>query len=176
MKRVSKTARKKKEQHINRLQFEEWKHKDYVETKQKAINEEKLNEELDKKYDKNTESPIMSDDDLLNKFNEQLQKKEAIVELVDLKNIKMKANISQEQRDAIVILLSIYEKLSNEGYKIKAIWNICKEFIEMSPSIEGKRAEQYVEAHKSSISNNMLNNPMASGYGQYSDKMQQMRK
>jgi hypothetical protein len=117
------------------------------------------------------------DDTILEKFKEQVSKKEAIVELVDLKNIKMKANLTQEQRDAITILLAIYKKLLKDGYEINAIWDICKEFIEMSPSIDGKRAEQYVDAHKSSLQNNMMNNPNMNGqYGNYSDKMQQMKK
>lgn len=159
MKKISKTARKRAEQKLNAQIHKEIVYEEHVKEKQEAIN----NEDRDK--------------DILEKFNEQMNKREAIVELVDLRNIKMKANLSEEQRNTIVILLSTYNKLQTYGIRMKVLYDICNEFIEMSPSVDGKRAEQYVEAHKSSLQNNMLNPMNQQGqYGNYSDKMQQMRR
>jgi hypothetical protein len=122
------------------------------------------------------EKEELDDKDILDKIGEQINKKEPIIELFDLKNINLKANISEEQRNIIVILMATYNQAVSYGVDLSCIKLICADFVEMSPSIDGKRAEQYVDAHRQAI--NQFMNPMNQNgqYGNYSDKMQQMRK
>lgn len=153
----SKTKIKREYQHLNRLA-----HQNIIINTQKEAYDEK------------------SDEDAIDKFKDATQKKEAIIELFDLKNIKMKANLSEEQRNALTILMAYYNKAISIGKELgvdinlESIKFICAEFIEMSPSIEGKRAEQFVEANKAA--QQQFPPQQFGGYGNYSPQMQQMRK
>lgn len=74
---------------------------------------------------------------------------EAIRELVDIKNIRMKTKVTEEQHRYIVILYGEYNTLLKRyGIAFSGLANVLNEFIEIAPSIEGKRAEQFVTAHQ----------------------------
>jgi hypothetical protein len=154
----------------------------------------KVNDELDKQMVREIHDFTQSEQDkekeksILDKLDEKLDKKEPIIQLFDIQNIKLKANLTEEQRNTIVILMATYNEgihlgaqLSQElGFPVYLDLNIIKmivdEYVDYSPSIDGKRAEQFVDAHKAQVQQFM--NPMGqmNGYGQFSPQMQQMRK
>lgn len=62
----------------------------------------------------------------------------------------MKTNVTDEQHKYIVILYGSYKTLLQRyGIDFKGLRTILDEFIEISPSIDGKRAEQFVQAQQS---------------------------
>lgn len=74
---------------------------------------------------------------------------ESIRELVDVKNIRMKTNVTEEQHKYIVILYGAYRTLlSRYAIDFKGLRMVLDEFIEIAPSIEGNRASQFVTAHQ----------------------------
>lgn len=78
-----------------------------------------------------------------------LNNNEAIIQLVDVKNIRMKTNVSDEQHKIIVILYGVYKTLlTRYGIDFKGLRTLLDEFIEIAPSISGQRSEQFVTAHQ----------------------------
>jgi hypothetical protein len=78
-----------------------------------------------------------------------IQNNESIRELVDTKNIRMKTFVTVEQRNIITILFGSYATLLNRyGIRFQGLERILNEFMELSPSIDGKRTEQFVTAHQ----------------------------
>jgi hypothetical protein len=154
----SKNSKKREAQKINKQILQQHDIKE-IEDKRKEIDstEEYIHKNIDMKDLKGEEffkalkeSGIDAGKDSFEDFERMLGSNEAIRELVDIKNIKLKTNVSDEQHKIIVMLYGSYKTLL-ERYNIdfKGLSVILSEFIELSPSIQGKRAEQYVEAHKS---------------------------
>lgn len=174
MKKLSKTAQKIKDQKIN------------VMLKNKTI--QKFKEQDRKKEDEKDHIKHIDKDFNLNDFNSKeitealktsgidvksdtfadmermLSNNESIKELVDIKNIRMKTNVTDEQHKIIVILYGAYKALLMQfNIDFRGLREILDQFIEIAPSIDGKRAEQYVEAHQAIAQQNMVNKNMQSG-------------
>jgi hypothetical protein len=174
MKKLSKTAQKRKDQKIN------------VILKNKAI--QKFKEQDRKKEDEKDHIKHIDKDFNLKDFNSKeitealktsgidvkndtfadmermLSNNESIKELVDIKNIRMKTNVTDEQHKIIVILYGAYKALLMQfNIDFRGLREILDQFIEIAPSINGKRAEQYVEAHQAIAQQNMANKNMQSG-------------
>lgn len=155
-KKISKTAQLKEDRKINNTilkKFEEQQLKKDREKEDKKdkikqidltkFNSTQLNEAL-KSSGVNTSSSNVFED-----MERMVNNNESIRELVDIKNIRMKTNVTEEQHKIIVILRSSYLTLKYR-YNIEFIGlrDILSEFVELSPSIDGKRAEQFVTAHQ----------------------------
>lgn len=158
----------------------------------------------DRKDNERIKSIKLSDDtsqrerekSILDELDKKLEKKEAIVHLFDIENVKFKANITEEQRNIIASLMAAYNYAKLLGVSIsemlkqvydfdakininiEAFQFIIKEYVEYSPSLEGKRAEQYVDAHKAQIQNLMPPQMGMQGgqYGNYSPQMTAMKR
>jgi hypothetical protein len=95
-------------------------------------------------------------DDILENFNMQLSQNEPIKELVNIQNIKLKTNVTDEQRMALVVLNSYYEYSKKLGLELTVLGQILSEFIVLAPSVDGKRSEQFVDAHKAFVQNQQM--------------------
>lgn len=92
---------------------------------------------------------IEGNNTLFSDMERAINKNDSIVELVDIKNIRMKTVVSDEQHKYIIILNNAYNTMKKRwGVDVESWRNILQEFIELSPSIEGKRAGQFVTAHQ----------------------------
>lgn len=170
-KKLSKTAQKKLDQKINvqlRQKYE-----------QKILDEQRIKEDLKDgvhKIDANDiknfnsksfmeamkESGIDTKNDIFADLERVISNNESVKELVDVKNIRMKTNVTDEQHKIIVILYGAYKSLLQRyGIDFKGLRVILDEFIEIAPSISGVRAEQFVDAHKAIAQRQIPQNPNA---------------
>jgi hypothetical protein len=149
-KKLSKSAQLLKDRDINKQLRTALEAKQLQDDREHADNKEKADNKISnellealKNAGVDTKSTVFAD------MERALNSNEAIRELVDSKNINLKTVVSSDQHKAIVILKSAYESLlKNYGIDFKGLHDLLIEFIELSPSIEGLRAKQYVEAHQ----------------------------
>jgi hypothetical protein len=107
------------------------------------FNSTQFNEALKSSGINTTSSNVFED------MERMVNNNESIRELVDNKNIKMKTRVTEEQHKIIVILRGSYLTLKYRyGIEFIGLRDILSEFIELSPSIDGERAGQFVTAHQ----------------------------
>lgn len=170
MKKLSKTARLKEARAINKRLRQEYEStlleqertkedlKDGIKPKsssKKQIKAEITTNDINKFNDKSFIEALKdsgvntSSNNVFADMERMVNSSEAIRELVDIKNIRMKTKVTDEQHKYIVMLYGAYHSLKNRyGIDFIGLRNILDEFIEIAPSIDGKRSEQYVTAHQ----------------------------
>lgn len=149
-KKMSKSRIKRENQKINSQIIRKFSEKTLDEDRKDADIKEKNNDFNPKDFiNALNNSGVNTKDSVFSDMERMLNSNEAIRELVDIKNIRMKTKVTDEQHKIIVILYGSYKSLlTRYGIDFKGLRTILDEFIEIAPSIEGKRAEQYVTAHQ----------------------------
>jgi hypothetical protein len=154
-KKISKSAQKRKDQKINSMIIQKFKEQER--DIEKKISDKEKFEHMDIKslnskslMDALKNSGMDASSDVFSDMERIVNNNESIRELVDIRNIRMKTKVTEEQHKMLVMLGSAYNTLlSRYGINFMALKDILGEFIEIAPSIDGKRAEQFVDAHKS---------------------------
>lgn len=97
---------------------------------------------------------IDSGDNLIHDdYNFDLSSNEPIRELFTPKNVKFKTQVTEEQRGAISILLSVYFRCKNLGIDFSGLKNVLDEFIDFGVSLDRKSRGEFVESQKSQMQN-----------------------
>lgn len=87
---------------------------------------------------------------ILEDFETELSSNEPIKELFTGKNIKFKAQLSEEQRNAVIILYTTYYTLLNDyNVDVHSLKDLLSDYVEFSVSLDRKGRSEYVDAHKS---------------------------
>jgi hypothetical protein len=159
-KKISKSAQLKEDQHINvmlRKKFD----KKVLEKERKEADKDDIiiHENLDLKdlnkfnsaslIEAMKNSGLDTGGSVFADMERIVNNNESIRELVDIKNIRMKTKVTEEQHHIIVVLANVYNTLLIR-FNINhiALKNLLSEFIEIAPSIDGERAGQFVTAHQ----------------------------
>jgi hypothetical protein len=160
VKKLSKSAQKKEDQKINMMLQRKMSEQDIEKARAKEDKKDNIVHEnitLKDIDDFNTQSLIdalkasgmSTDNTTFSDMERMINNNESIRELVDTKNIRMKTFVNEEQRNIITILFGSYATLLNRyGIRFLGLERILNEFMELSPSLEGKRTEQFVTAHQ----------------------------
>lgn len=159
MKKISKTAQLKKDRAINKQIVHVVEQK--ILQKERNIEDKKdniknLNINDIKKFNSNSFMEALKNSGIQEPTGSVFADMERIVnnnesirELVDIKNIRLKTKVTEDQHKIIVILYNAYyTMLRTYGINVRSWENLLNEFIELSPSIDGGRAEQFVTAHQ----------------------------
>lgn len=159
-KKLSKTAQKRKDQSINMMLQRKMDEKQLAKDREMQDVKDKLihkNMTIKDVNDFNTaslidalkESGMDASNSTFADMERMVNNNESIRELVDTKNIRMKTNVTEEQRNIITILFGSYDTLiTRYGIRFRGLERILNEFMEISPSIDGLRTEQFVTAHQ----------------------------
>lgn len=158
-KKLSKTAQKRKDQQINVMLAKKFEEKLLEKDRKEADKKDKIvHKPLPEKItnfnstnfmDALKNSGLDSNSTTFADMERMINSNESIRELVDIKNIRMKTKVTEEQHHIIVILFNAYNTMRKRyGINVESWQNLLNEFIEIAPSIEGKRAEQFVTAHQ----------------------------
>lgn len=101
-----------------------------------------------------------NDDTILDEIEGQLDNNNSNPKvLMEGKNIKFKAILTDEQRNAVVILYSAYRQCIKYNIEFDGLKNLLNEYVDFSPSVDGIARKQYVEAHQlAKVQQQQMNN------------------
>lgn len=137
---------KRELQHLNRLKNDKISQDEYIKMKAKRFAEDKELLNVDEDMNIPNESDIKAnlDSSLIDKFNEQTSTQESIKELFSDKNIKLKTQVTTEQRIIISQLYDAYKEFLRLGIDVKALRNFLEQFIIFGVPMERKSREEFV--------------------------------
>lgn len=158
-KKLSKTAQLSKDRDINRELRKAFNNKILEQDRKKEDEKEKIISQVKSKGVENfnsesfiealKESGVDSGSSIFADMERIVNNNEPIKELFEIKNIRMKTNVTEEQHHIITILFGSYDTLLNRYHiRFRGLERILNEFIELAPSIDGQRAGQFVEAQQ----------------------------
>jgi hypothetical protein len=93
---------------------------------------------------------------IIERFNDEINTSEPIRELLSAKNIKFKSELTEEQRGAISILYDTWMYIESIGIPFITLKNVLDQYIDFGVSVGRKGRSEYVEAHKSNLMQQQL--------------------
>ena len=117
---------------------------------QHEIDSEQLNK--DRTAQELKEEIFSKDSSIIDDFEQQISSNEPIRELFTPKNIKFKSQLTEEQRNAVSILYHAYKTLYEKwGIHFEGLKFVLDEYIDFGVSVDRQGRSEYVDAHKSQM-------------------------